>query len=92
MCLTRIAPCNPPSPPSNGQLLPYTSTLEGATVVYVCWTNHKRGQCEEVNVTAVCNRQGHWEPSSEDICAEPRGTCDYNVILHHNSHNIGVGS
>ena len=56
-------------------------------MVYVCWTNHKRGQCEEVNVTAVCNKQGHWEPSTEDICAEPTGT---NVIPHHNSYNVIV--
>ena len=70
--ISYIARCNPPSPPSIGQLLPYTSTLEGATVMYVCWNIHQRGRCE-YNVTAVCNNQGHWEPSTEDICAESIG-------------------
>ena len=77
ICLTRIAHCNPPPPPdpASGQLLPYTSTLEGATVTYVCWNVHQRGRCDEDNVTctAVCNKQGHWEPSTDDICAEPTG-------------------
>ena len=26
----------PPSPPTNGHILPYTNTLEGATVTYLC--------------------------------------------------------
>ena len=68
-----IAHCNPPSLPSDGQLLPYTSTLEGATVTYVCWNVHQRGRCDDVNVTAVCNKQGYWEPNTDDICAESTG-------------------
>ena len=48
-------------------------------MVYVCWLIHRGPQCEEMNVTAVCNKQGHWEPSTEDICAEPAGTCDYDM-------------
>ena len=64
----------PPSPPINAHILPYTSTLEGATVTYVCCGIHSDGHqscCEEDNVTAVCNRDGYWEPSTDDICAEP---------------------
>ena len=49
-------------------------------MVYVCWLIH-RGQCEEVNVTSVCNKQGHWEPSTEDICAESTGTNDYDIVI-----------
>ena len=38
--------------------------------MYVCWSVHQRGRCEEVNVTAICNKQGQWDPSTDDICAE----------------------
>ena len=34
-----------------------------------------------MNVTAICNKQGHWEPSTDDICAEPRGTWDYDTAI-----------
>ena len=74
--LTSTASCGSPSLPTNGYIIPYTSTLEGATVMYTCWNIYRSGyqsQCEEVNVTAVCNKQGYWEPSTEDICGEPTG-------------------
>ena len=70
------ADCGPPSPPTNAHILPFTSTLEGATVTYVCCIILPGGQqscCEEDNVTAVCNKEGYWEPSTDDICAEPTG-------------------
>ena len=44
--------------------------------MYTYWNIYRSGhqsQCEEVNVTAVCNKQGYWEPSIEDICGEPTG-------------------
>ena len=53
-------------------------------MTYVCWNIHQRGhqsQCQEVNVTAVCNKQGHWEPDTDHICAEPTGTCDYDLTI-----------
>ena len=43
-------------------------------MTYVCWNIHQRGrqsQCEEVNITAVCNEQGQWDSNIDDICAEP---------------------
>ena len=47
-------------------------------MTYVCWNIHHgagpQSQCKEVNVTTVCNNQGYWEPSTDDICAEPTGT------------------
>ena len=48
----------PPSPPTNGHILPYTNTLEGAEVMYVCWNIHQEANvslCAEANTTAVCN-------------------------------------
>ena len=71
--ITYIARCDTPSSPSNGELLPYISTSEGVILMYVCWKIHQRGRCEEVNITAVCNQQGHWEPSTDKICAESTG-------------------
>ena len=51
--------------------------------MYVCWSVHQRGRCEEVNITAVCNKQGQWDPSTDDICAESTGitfeSCDHNL-------------
>ena len=43
-------------------------------MTYVCCGIHSDGHqscCEEDNVTAVCNRDGYWEPSTDDICAKP---------------------
>ena len=73
--------CGPPSSPTNGYIIPHTSTFEGAIVTYVCWNIHHgvgpQLQCREVNMTAVCTKQGYWESSTDDIiCAEPnKGTC-----------------
>lgn len=66
---TEIIACDPPSPPSNGYIMPYTSTVEGASVTYVFQYLFQMGQqfvCAEVNVTAVCNNNGYWEPNSEE--------------------------
>ena len=44
----------PPSPPTNGHILPYTNTLNGAEVTYVCWNIHREenvSQCTEINCT-----------------------------------------
>ena len=76
--------CGLPSLPINGYIAPYTSTLERATVMYICWNVHRRGhqsQCEKVNMTAVCNEHGYWEPSTDDICAEPTAG-KFRIIVH----------
>ena len=65
--------CDPPPPPQNGYIVPYISTLEGATVTYVLQSTHQLGHqsvCTEVNVTAVCNREGKWEAVSDDKCSQ----------------------
>ena len=62
----------PLSPPTSGHILPYTNTLEGAIVTYMCWNIHKEenvSQCIEVSTMAVCNEHGNWELISQDSCS-----------------------
>ena len=65
------ADCGPPCPPTNGHTLPFTSTLQGATVTYVCCDIHSERHQFCCDVTAVCNKEVYWEPSADDICGEP---------------------
>ena len=51
--------CNIPPHPTNGFILPYTNTLEGANVTYICGG---------VPVRATCTKMGKWEPNNTDIC------------------------
>ena len=40
-------------------------------MTYVCWSVHQEDNislCTEINTTAVCNKNGNWEPDSQDIC------------------------
>ena len=56
--------------------MPYTSTVEGASVTYVFQTSNKIGRhpvCANVNFTAVCNEEGQWEPGSDDTCFDSPG-------------------
>ena len=42
-------------------------------MTYVLKSTHQLGHqsvCTEVNVTAVCNREGKWEAVSDDRCSE----------------------
>ena len=71
--LTCSANCGvPPPPPVNGHIIPYTNTLEGAVVIYVCWTVHQEENttvCAEINTIAVCERNGNWGLDSQDRCS-----------------------
>ena len=73
LSIAPAANCNrPPSPPKNGHILPYTNTLEGARVIYLCWNIYHEDNeslCAEVNTTAVCNEHGNWELISQDLCS-----------------------
>ena len=69
-----VANCGRPPLPKNGHnIIPYTNTLEGAIVTYVCWEVHQEWNtsvCAEINTTAVCNRNGDWELDSDlDRCS-----------------------
>ena len=55
------ANCGPLSSAS-GYVLPYTSTLEGSSAMYMCQNDiHSE-------VMVVCTGAGKWEPSSANIC------------------------
>ena len=65
--------CNPPSLPSNGIIYPYTSTIEGAVVNFVC---QKSALDLEENVSlAVCNKHGKWDPNPAEFCASEGTVC-----------------
>ena len=66
------ANCGPPPPARNGHIIPYSSTLEGAEVTYMCWNVQQEeniSQCVEIYTTAVCNAKGKWESRSDDMCS-----------------------
>ena len=71
--------CGPPSPPPNCRIMEsYTNTLVGAEVIFLCQSTFQFGQqslCMEVNITAVCNKEGKWEPITDGInmCAGLKG-------------------
>ena len=56
--------------------------------MYICWNVHQ-SQCGEVNVTAVCNEHGYWEPSTDDICAEPTAG-KFKIIVHVRSQTLNL--
>ena len=67
-----VANCGHPLSPTNGLILPYTNTLEGTIVTYICWNIHQEENlslCTEVNTTAVCNEYGNWKLISQDLCS-----------------------
>ena len=51
-----------PLPSASGYVFPYSSTLEGSSVMFMC---HNDLQSE---LTAVCTKEGKWEPRPIDIC------------------------
>ena len=51
-----------PLPSANGYVLPYTSTLEGSRVMFMCQDD------PQSELTAVCTGAGKWEPSPIDVC------------------------
>ena len=70
--------CAPPSPSPYGYIISYISTVEGATVTFVfqnVYQIDRQSVCAEVNVTAICNQDGQWEPISVDtnFCADTAG-------------------
>jgi hypothetical protein len=58
----------------SGHVSPYSSTLEGATVAftYMC-ENNVNGQSFSLDGTAVCNRDGNWEPNPANFCGKSSG-------------------
>ena len=67
--ITHTANCGPPSPPINGYILPYASTLEGALVTIACFSDFVNG-----NQTINCTHHGIWEPNSIILCGTGPGS------------------
>ena len=65
---SQTANCGPPSPPINGHILPYTSTLEGAVVMIRCFSDGVEG-----DQTIFCTHHGIWELNSSEICESVSG-------------------
>ena len=64
--------CGPPSPPPNGFIFPYFSTINGAVVNFTC--RQKSASYLEENITAaVCNKQGKWDPDPAEFCTTASG-------------------
>ena len=62
-----VANCGVPTPPGNGGIVNYTSTLEGSVVFYQC--NSGFGPLGEMS--AVCAANGSWSPDPADVtCRE----------------------
>ena len=41
--------------------------------------------CRQINITAVCNKEGDWEPTLDDTCVELSGMCSYHHFLVYRS-------
>ena len=74
MRLHRLANCNPPSPPPNGYIIPYLSSVEGATVTIICQDQDPQSVFEGNLTKLVCNHQGVWEPNPCDFCQKTSGS------------------
>jgi hypothetical protein len=62
------ASCGPPSPPPNGFIFPYSSTVDGAVVNFTC-----QKSASYLEEAAVCNKQGKWDPDPAEFCTSASG-------------------
>ena len=63
---TYLANCGPPSRPPNSYIIPYSTTIEGGVVTFLCWNDDQQSKAEDRNIT--CNRLGIWEPTPSEVC------------------------
>jgi len=63
------ANCGIPTPPENGTIVNYTSTVEGSALLYQC--NPGFGPVGEM--IAVCAANGNWSPNPADIMCSKIG-------------------
>ena len=59
--------------------------LEGAEVTFACLSTFQVWHwslCKELNITAVCNKEGNWEPISDDttLCTELTGIIEIIIL------------
>ena len=77
-----IANCGAPSPPQDGLIYPYTDTLKGAKVTYMCLNNNGLS-LEDNNSVAVCNQEGYWEPNPRDACSVNSSKAWITIVQYH---------
>ena len=63
-----IVNCGPPSTPQYGYVYPFTSTLEGAELVFSCSNLEQESPLNGTNLTATCSGDGEWSPNPRDAC------------------------
>ena len=61
-----VVNCRAPSPPADGSIDPYTSTVQGARVTFQC----DEGFSPSGLMTSVCQAGGNWEPDpATTVCS-----------------------
>ena len=68
-----LANCGSPSQPTNGIIIPYSSTTEGARVIFVCRNIYHNTFREDNYTVSTCSKQGNWEPNPGNFCAITAG-------------------
>jgi hypothetical protein len=93
MCLYFTASCGPPSPPPNGFIFPYSSTVDGAVVNFTC-----QKSASFLDEAAVCSKQGKWDPDPAEFCTlysalgdlyyhfSKQGECGEQCLIFRDSH------
>ena len=88
LIILHLANCGPPSTFQNGYVYPFTSTLEGARVVFTCSKPAGQEFSSPLSETieTVCSENGTWIPNSIILCTEQSNSgmfsCKLNVQLN----------
>ena len=87
--LTVFSNCGPPMSPPNGFISPYTSTIEGAKVIFGCQNyscqNGIQTLPNELHST-LCNSLGQWEPDPLIFCSSKNiHDINYDCVITNNT-------
>jgi Ca2+-dependent lipid-binding protein len=74
MLVIHTANCGTPIPPQDGDLDPFSSTLESAEVNITCSSG--------VQNKISCDHDGRWQPNPNDICSSTSGINFVSHIYH----------
>ena len=78
LCYSHIAKCDPPSPPQNYHIITNSCMLEGAELTVFSYQSMlifgQQSLCRKINIAALCNQEGIWEPIPTDTCIDSSGT------------------
>ena len=65
--------CGHPSPPANGSISSYTSTMVGTRITFQC----DEGYSPSEALAAECQEDGRWKPNPSEIICLVKMTCKY---------------